>query len=871
MDGVPVDNGQYGEVKSVTDPNNTVTSYQYDPLGRRIRATRADGSWMGWSYNFFGRINTQNIQASQNIRVDTSAGPWSIDYFDGLGRTFKNRSSGPDLKTIVTDTQYDMRGAVTKSSLPYFEGIEPARYVAYTYDPMGRVIQTTNPDPNERVLGCYDEGITVTIDPNNHRKRQSSDVFGRLRKVEEYTGTFASCDTSTGTPYATTTYLYDLMGNLTNVTDTKNNQTVIHYDTLGRKTDMTDPDMGFWQYQYDLNGNLTLQTDANLQKIKFVYDALNRLLTKDYGADNTAEITYTYDETTSTSPLGRLTTMNDQSGTTKYFYDQLGRTSKTVQTVDGVSYTTGATYDNLNRIKNLTYPNNVDNETVVYNYDTGGNLSTATGNIYDNNGNLLNSNVYATYTGYNALGQPGSVTFGNGVKTNYVYSPSDNRLQTLTTATPSAVNLVNLSYSYDFKGNILSIADYVNTTVPHNVSSASYSLSPGKAHAFGITGKNFQYDANGNMTSDGARTITYNYDNMPQSVNGTAASFVYDGNGRRVKKIVPSYTITYIDKLYECPTSQPCGKYIFAGDMRIALINSYGTFYYHPNHLGSTMVVTDASGTQVDAVNYHPFGETTESPAPNKAGFNHKFTGQELDSETGLYNYNARLYSPETGRFISADSIVPDPTNPQSLNRYSYAMNNPLNHIDPSGHDDGDCDPEVEDCDEPPPPPENPTPPPDNPTPPNNNPGSGSTGYPTIYDTLYNYTYPDSSSSVDQSGLFSDNSDGGLSGGTGGSNISPYGQIGTSNFGSQGNTGAWYAGAKTHLALPQNSWAPNLDTVNSGIGLGLSLKGLANDILNLPKTPSQAGLWAVDFLTNKVSLLSGLLLVPKQSPMQMWR
>ncbi len=66
----------------------------------------------------------------------------------------------------------------------------------------------------------------------------------------------------------------------------------------------------------------------------------------------------------------------------------------------------------------------------------------------------------------------------------------------------------------------------------------------------------------------------------------------------------------------------------------------------------------------------------------------HLYTGQEVDGETGLYNYNARLYSPELGRFISADSIIPDPTDPQSLNRYSYVRNDPINAIDPTGHID---------------------------------------------------------------------------------------------------------------------------------------------------------------------------------------
>ena len=62
------------------------------------------------------------------------------------------------------------------------------------------------------------------------------------------------------------------------------------------------------------------------------------------------------------------------------------------------------------------------------------------------------------------------------------------------------------------------------------------------------------------------------------------------------------------------------------------------------------------------------------------------YTDQELDKETGLYNYNARLYDPAVGIFISPDNIVPDVYDPQSLNRFAYARNNPLKYIDPTGH-----------------------------------------------------------------------------------------------------------------------------------------------------------------------------------------
>jgi len=62
------------------------------------------------------------------------------------------------------------------------------------------------------------------------------------------------------------------------------------------------------------------------------------------------------------------------------------------------------------------------------------------------------------------------------------------------------------------------------------------------------------------------------------------------------------------------------------------------------------------------------------------------YTGQTYDAESGLYYYNARYYNPELGRFIQADTIVPDAKNLQAHNRYSYTENNPLKYVDPSGH-----------------------------------------------------------------------------------------------------------------------------------------------------------------------------------------
>ncbi|MBI4356236.1 MAG: RHS domain-containing protein [Candidatus Omnitrophica bacterium] len=107
-------------------------------------------------------------------------------------------------------------------------------------------------------------------------------------------------------------------------------------------------------------------------------------------------------------------------------------------------------------------------------------------------------------------------------------------------------------------------------------------------------------------------------------------------------------------------------------------------YYFHPDHLGSTTLVTDEQGQVVQEVQYKPYGEVyAQAGAVNLP---HKFTGQRHDASTGLYYYNARYYDPQLGRFTQPDAFVQAPTDPQTLNRYAYARNNPVKFIDPSGH-----------------------------------------------------------------------------------------------------------------------------------------------------------------------------------------
>jgi RHS repeat-associated protein len=106
--------------------------------------------------------------------------------------------------------------------------------------------------------------------------------------------------------------------------------------------------------------------------------------------------------------------------------------------------------------------------------------------------------------------------------------------------------------------------------------------------------------------------------------------------------------------------------------------------YLHGDHLGSTSLATDADGDELYRRGYYPFGE--ERYAVGVAVTDYGFTGQREEAYVDLIEMGARWYDSSLGRWISADTIVPDPANPQSLNRYSYVYNNPVIYVDPTGH-----------------------------------------------------------------------------------------------------------------------------------------------------------------------------------------
>ena len=160
-------------------------------------------------------------------------------------------------------------------------------------------------------------------------------------------------------------------------------------------------------------------------------------------------------------------------------------------------------------------------------------------------------------------------------------------------------------------------------------------------------------------------------------------TYTYDAAGARVTRTTNGATVVTVADLWERTVGGATTHfYRFGADIIGVRRSDQGTLYLFSDHLGSVSAATTASGALVGMQHYDPWGRVRTGGIGLTA---RNFTGQRLDA-TGLLYYHARYYDPTLGRFISPDSIVPEPGNPQSFNRFAYVYNNPLKYTDPTGH-----------------------------------------------------------------------------------------------------------------------------------------------------------------------------------------
>ncbi len=210
------------------------------------------------------------------------------------------------------------------------------------------------------------------------------------------------------------------------------------------------------------------------------------------------------------------------------------------------------------------------------------------------------------------------------------------------------------------------------------------------------------YDQNGNVTSTGGKSFTYDSENhlMSMTASGKAVSMVYDAFGNRVSKTVNGVTTQYLVEDDVNPTGYPqvfdeltngaVSRTYTYGVQRISqeqvVSNTWTPSFYGYDGGDNVRNLTNNTGTVTDQYEYDAYGNqwTVEGSTPN----NMLYRGEEWDPDVSLVYLRARYMNPLTGRFVSRDPESGVITDPKTLHKYLYAEGDPVNGRDPRGRED---------------------------------------------------------------------------------------------------------------------------------------------------------------------------------------
>jgi RHS repeat-associated protein len=249
----------------------------------------------------------------------------------------------------------------------------------------------------------------------------------------------------------------------------------------------------------------------------------------------------------------------------------------------------------------------------------------------------------------------------------------------------------NYTYAYDRYGN----------RVSQTPLQGGYTFDPTiNAANNHITTSGFAYDAAGNMTNDSFHTYTYDAEgNITKVDSGSTAQYVYDAFNRRVHVQTASATNEYVYdyggrrvSTWLSPSNYGSEGRIYWGGQQFAYRSTDGTTYFdHPDTLGTERMRTSYAGSAGSSYISLPWGDgyTATVNASGSDQDNEHYAGLERDAESGTEHAQFRNYASAQGRWLSPDPYMGsyDLTNPQSMNRYAYALNNPTSMLDPSGLD----------------------------------------------------------------------------------------------------------------------------------------------------------------------------------------
>lgn len=735
-----------GEVDRLAEPNGHETRYHFDAVGRVTAMVKPGDSddFPTAAFEYLDAALPLGVRTRLRTVAGTTATLDQVEYFDGSGRAFQRRSAAEGGRVIVDGwRRYNARGWEAERSVPFFsagfayipgEGSALPRRYTFSYDALGRVIETVTPD-GRPARTAYGPGTATRYDVSDTDASSANVARGHFDtpRTEEYDAAdklLRVIDRGAGGMTQETRYVRDLLGNLEAIIDARGVQTSTYvYDLLGRVVEVSHVDAGRRRMCYNARGGPAFTIDAAGRRTEIRYDALGRQL--ETLVDGARTERYSYDAGSGANLAGRLARVEDEAGTLIFSYTPrglIGERIRQVPTQAGqASFSVSYTYDSLERMTSVTGPDGA--APVMYRYSDRGLLERIDG--------------FVDAISYNELGQRTETQYANGVRQTYTYDQGTFYLDRSVVVGPTRQEpYYDVSYAYDAVGNPLSMTDGV-TVAGHPDFQRQFSYDP-FSRLTGVSGtlagvpfsRSYRYDAAGNFHTNeefrseeltlvpgtnqlrgviaaGAETPLFSYDpdgNLARTpdltlnfdargrltrvvrIDGLVAEYVYGYNGGRVRKRVTQGGVVqetiYIDGLYRVDDGQAT-HFVFNEHELVAAMPAGGTpLTFHRDHLGHTVLLTDAAGAIAREVGSFPFG--TAAYAVGSAAIPYNFMGNELDPETGFVYARSRYYDPRLGRFISPDLfLLLNPERvlvlPGSLNLYAYAANNPIRLVDDEG------------------------------------------------------------------------------------------------------------------------------------------------------------------------------------------
>ncbi len=618
---------QYGQMVSVTDALGHVTQVDYDTRGNSVARIDALGNRSVMEFDQIGRY----------IATTDPLGRRSSTTYDALDRILSVTDTANSIKTFEYDANGNRTKATNAQMHSWINNYDAKNRLSSTSDPLNRITRSQ--------YNAVDE-LTAKISPSGRKITYDYDSRGlRVFIVNALTG---------GSRYA-----YDNRRKLISLTDKRGYVTMFGYDELFRVVTIKDPLGNITAYEYEPEGMLKTIVDRLGRRTRIIYDSLNRRSEIEY-AD--ARVGYEYDA------LGRQTRVIDsQGGSIDWEYDNASRvlSEKTQQGM--ISYT----YNASNQRSSMTAPGR---PSVAYTYDVSGRPK-----------DISQGSEVFTYD-YDVLSRIARLNRPNGVKSEWLYDQAGQLLQ-LTHSNSTDVVLENFQYSYNLDSEIERKASLSSATV---LSSAKVSsvADPVNRIAQEVNLRNYSYNSEGQMIerSDSTGAIKYEWDARgrlvrAQSISGQSVDYRYDALGRLSSRSSAGLSTYYLnddqDVVRDILSDGSESHYLngVGIDKKLRSSNPSRDIYYLPDHVNSTIALTDSQGNVVERQTYTAFGESGLSLT------RYGFTGREKDESTQLMYYRARWHDPAQGRFISED---PAGLRDQ-INLYPYVENNPINLIDPSG------------------------------------------------------------------------------------------------------------------------------------------------------------------------------------------